>query len=250
MAITATSRGTGGNATGATTFTLSPASNLAAGSMAVLSVSADNSNTNGAAHSTFTATDTHGNTWTRQISPLYDPGTANEGVEGAIFTTPMDGGTLTTGSTITVTFGTSTTAKAWTLLEVVPDTSNTLSYVAGGVNTGAATTTPTVTTSSITSGNIVIGSLFTERGGQTFSADADSSNGSWSSLISGSASAGSTGQSCATQYKVTTGTGTQTFNPTQTGVSSDVILGWIELKQTASGGGSTTAKNLLLLGVG
>jgi hypothetical protein len=231
MAITGTDRGTGTHNTSALSFTLSPASNLAAGSWAVLVIAVDNADTSGAAHSTFTVTDSLGNTWTRRISPLYDPGTASSGVEGAIFTTPQNGGTLTTGTTITVTFDASTTAKAWTLMEVVPSSGFYLKYVTGGVNTGSATTTPTVTTGSIDNGNIVIGGLFNEQGtGQTVTGDGDTTNGSWSTQQTAEVGTTAAGMTVSSQRKVVTATATQTFNPTL-GVSSDVILGWIQLTE-------------------
>lgn len=232
MAITGTDRGTGTNNTSATTFTLAPASNFAAGSMAVLVIAADNSNTSGVAHGTFTVTDTLSNTWTRRLSGLYDPGAANAGVEGAIFTTPMNGGTLTTGTTITVTFGVVCVAEAWTLMEVVPTAGSVIGYVNGAAGAGSATTAPTITTGSITSGNMVIGALFNEQGtGQTVTGDADTTNGSWSAQQTAEIGSTAAGMTVSSQRKIVTATATQTFNPTL-GVSSDVFLGWIQLTET------------------
>lgn len=234
MAITGTDRGTGTNNTSATTFTLSPASNFAAGSWAVIVIAANNANTSGTAYSTFTVTDSLGNVWRRRISPLYDPGAANAGVEGGIFTTDMNAGVLTTGTTITVTFNVASTAEAWTLMEIVPTSAMfAIDYVTGGVNTGAASTTPTVTTSSITSGDIVIGGLFNEQGtGQTVTGDADATNGSWSTQQTAEIGTTAAGMTVSSQRKVVTATATQTFNPTL-GTSSDVILGWIALTEVA-----------------
>lgn len=251
MAITGAGRGEGSDSTAATTFTLSPASNLTAGAMAVLSVGADNSEASGVAHTVFTVTDDAGNTWTRRVSALYDPGGINAGVEGGIFTTPQDGGTLTTSSVITVTFAVATTYKVWTLTEFTAG--GTIDFVTGGANTGANTTTPTVTTSSITSGNAVLASTFAEMGtgaSQTVTEDSDTTNGSWSSPqqtahVGGS---GAAAQEIATQYKITTGTGTQSYDPVL-GTATDVILGWIELTESAGGGGAS-GRDLLLMGVG
>lgn len=230
MAITGTDRGTGTHNTSATTFTLSPASNFGAGSMAVFVIAADNSNTNGTGFSTFTVTDTLGNEWTRRITPLYDPGAPNAGVTGALFTMER-GGSLTTGTVLTVTFNVICTAKAWTLMEVTPTSGYCITYVTGGVNAGAATTAPTVTTGSITSGNMVIGGLFNEYGtAQTVTQDGDATNGSWSAQQTAEIGTTTAGQTVSSQRKVVTATATQTFNPTL-GVSSDVILGWIELSE-------------------
>lgn len=230
MTLTGTDRGTGTHNTSALTFTLSPASNFTAGAMAVLCVAVDNADSSGAAHSTFTVTDTLSNTWTRRASPLYDPGAAAAGVEGAFFETMQNGGTLQTGTVITVTFDAATVAKAWTLMEVTGSV-GTPTFVTSGVGTGSATTTPTVTTGSITSGDMVIGGLFNEQGtGQTVTGDSDATNGSWSAQQTAEVGTTAAGMTVSSQRKVVTATATQTFNPTL-GVSSDVILAWISITE-------------------
>jgi hypothetical protein len=200
--------------------------------MAVLVVSADNSDTNGTAHSTFTCTDSHGNTWTRRFSLVLDPAGASAGCEGAVFTTDQAAGTLTTGSTITVTFDAASTAECWSLMEITPTAGYAITYVTNG-NSGAFTnTTPTVDTGSITSGNMVIGCLFNEQGtGQTVTEDGDTSNGTWSTQQTAEIGSAATGMTVSTQRKAVTGTATQTYNPTL-GASSDSFVGWVELSET------------------
>jgi hypothetical protein len=209
--------------------------------MAVIVIANDNTGGGGGA-TNVTATDTLGNTWTRQNDVVYDPGSASAGVQGAFLTTNQNGGTLTTGTVITVSFAQSTTAKAWTMIEVFPSTGKTISFSASTDGTGSATASPTVTTgSSITSGNMVIGGLFNEQGtGQTVTGDADTSNGSWSTQQTAEVGATDTGMTVSSQYKVVTGTATQTFNPTL-GVSSDVVLATISLTET-----DTTAPTIVL----
>jgi len=237
MAITGTDRGTGTNNASGTSFTLSPASNFNAGvgSWAVFVIAADNGATNGASNNINTVTDTLNNTWTKRQSPLFDNGAANAGVQGAFFTTPMNGGTLTTGTTITVTFGNNVAvAKAWALMEITPSAGATLEYVTGGVNTGSATANPTVTTTSITEGNIVIAGLFNEQGTtQVVTEDADTTNGTWSTQQTIDVGTTTSGMCVASQRKVVTATGTQTYNPTLL-TSSDVILSWIELREVVA----------------
>lgn len=233
MALVGTDRGTGTHNTSALTFTLSPASNFAAGK-AVLTIACDNADSGGAAHSTFAVTDTLGNTWTRRISPLFDPGAAAAGVEGAVFDTDQNGGLLQTSTVITVTFDIATIAKGWTLQQVSSNAGGTVQYVTGGVNTGAATATPTVTTGSIASGDMVIGCLFNEQGtGQTVTGDSDTTNGSWSAQQTAEIGTTAAGVTVSSQRKVVTATATQTFNPTL-GVSSDVILGWVQYHEATS----------------
>jgi hypothetical protein len=235
MAISGTDRGTGTHNTSALSFTLSPGSNFGGSqnsTMAVLVIACDNSDSSGTAHSTYTVTDTLGNTWTRRVAALYDPGAASAGVEGAVFTTLMNGGLLTTGTTITVTYDANTTAKAWTLMEISPtDSTYRITYVSEGDGTGSFTNAPTVTTGSITNGNMVIGCLFNEQGtGQTVTGDGDATNGSWSTQQTAEIGTTAAGMTVSSQRKVVTATATQTFNPTL-GVSSDVILSWMQLSE-------------------
>lgn len=235
MAITGTDRGTAYISTNATTGTFSPASNFAAGSWAVCCIALNNSQSGGGAYSTLTLTDSLGNTWTRRISPLYNagPGT-NTGVEGAIFTTPMDGGTLTTGTVLTITTSTATARRAVTLMEIVPTSGSNLAYVDGGVSTGSNTAGPTVTTSSITSGNMVIAACFNEWEAAPTSHDGDTTNGSWSTAQSDGGGTTAAGMWVSSQRKVVTATGTQTYNLTLDS-TSDVILGWIQITETGAG---------------
>jgi hypothetical protein len=231
FAMTGTDRGTGTHATGATTFTLAPSGNFTAGSMAVLVVAADNTAGGGGSENFTSVTDTLGNTWTEQRAVIFDNGAASAGVQGAIYTTLMNGGTLQTSTTITVTFGTSTTAKAWALMEVSPVTGLTMSVIASGAGTGVTTAAPTVTSGSITSGDMVIGGLFNEQGtGQTVTQDGDTTNGSWSTQQTAEVGTTDTGMTVASQRKIVTGTATQTYNPTL-GVSSDTNTAWLQLRE-------------------
>jgi hypothetical protein len=227
MALSATDRGTGTHNSSALTFTLSPSGNFAAGSYAELAVAADNAETNGVAHTVFTVTDSLGNTWARKISVLRDPGAASAGVEGGVFCTSQNAGTLTTGTTITVTFGVATTAKAWALREIVPTSGKIPCVVSRGTNTGTSTS-PTITTETIDSGNLVTGFLFDQYGTeQTITQDADTTNGSWSAQQTAEVGSTATGMSISSQAKVVSATAPQTFNPTLL-TSSDWATAWLE----------------------
>lgn len=226
--LTGTDRGTGTNTTSATTTTLSPASNFSAGSMAVLIIAADNP----ASGENFSSvTDTLGNTWVEQNTSVQDPGAAGAGVQGAFYTTLQNGGTLTTGTTITITWSGNVPADCWTLMEITPGAGSVVEFVTSGDGTGSSTASPTVTTGSITNTNMVIGGLFNEQGtGQTVTQDGDTTNGNWSTQQTTEIGTTDTGMTVASQRKVVTATATQTYNPTL-GVASDVILGWIELRE-------------------
>lgn len=233
MTLTPANRGSGAHNTSATSFTLNVSTNCTAGAMVLLCVGSDNANTAGAAFSTFTVTDTAGNTWVRQVTPLYDPGAANAGVTGAWFTTNQDVGTVTTSVTITVTFNTAATAKSWCAFEVTASAGGVPVVVGSGVNAGAGTGTPTVTTSTIDNGDAVFGAGFSEST-DTWAGDADTTNGSWSTHQHNGAGSGATGMATTAQYKVVTATATQTYNPTLT--SADCILCYVIIHEARDPG--------------
>lgn len=246
MALTGTDRGSGTHNTAATSFTVTPASNLTAGAMAVLCVAADNAAASGVAFGTWTVTDTKSNTWTKRQDALNDPGAASAGVEGAIFTTPQNGGALTTSDTITVSFGSdSPVAKAWTLMEVTAAAGSSPAYVTGGTGTtGTGTTAPTITTGSIPANEMVIGALFVESGTtQTFTGDADTSSGSWSAQQTNKIGSTTSGVGITSQRKVVSATATQTYNPTL-GLSGDLALAWIEVKEVTNASGTAAVSFL------
>lgn len=226
MALTAANRGSGGNATAATSITITPGSNFTAGALAVLAISYDNSGTQGADPFT-TITDSVGNTWTSRVNSLNDPGAASAGAAMRIFTSTIS--TLTTANTITVNFGASTTAKAWTLTEVASNVSGGVaSYLTGAQATGSGTT-QTITTSSIAINNFVLGALGQEGNG-TRTGDADTTNGTWSTAQATGFGTTTGGMEIISQYKIVTAAGTQTFNPTATPLG-DWCIGWISVTE-------------------
>jgi hypothetical protein len=118
VTITITNRGTGTNNTAATTATFSPASNCTAGAWIGICIGADNSGN--ASNNITGVSDSIGNTWVERQAAIYDPGAANAGVQGSIWTTNQNVGALQTGTVITVTYGASTTAETFTLTEFAP----------------------------------------------------------------------------------------------------------------------------------
>lgn len=228
MALTGTDRGSGSRNTGSeTSYSITPGSNLTAGALAILCVSYDNSASSGA--DPFSSiSDTKSNTWTSRRNVLNDPGAANAGNCLRIFTTNQNGGTLTTSDTITVSFGSNTTvARAYTLMEFTSNTGTPI-YKTGGSTTGSSTT-PSITTSSIISGQAVVGAMGAE-GATTITGDTDTTNGSWSTSQSATIGSGLTGCQINSQRKVTTGTGTQTYNLTIT--SADWGIAWISIAES------------------
>lgn len=229
-APTVTARGTGGNNTSGASIVITPSGTIPAGSMAVLVLATDNSGTAGSTPATpSSGTDSVGNTWTRRVNPIYDPGAASAGVELAIYTSVLTT-QLTTSDNLTLSV-TTMTAKAWALWQVTPDTGMVMTFSDSGNNTGAASASPTVTTSTLDTDDVVIGGGGAESA-NTWTQDGDTSNGNWSSQQADGYGTGNSGMSVTSQAKVVTASATQTYNPTLT--SADVILGWVSLRQVSA----------------
>lgn len=245
MALTGTDRGTGTNQTAATSFNLTAGSNLTAGALAVLCIAADNTSSGGTTNDTTGCTDSLGNTWVARQKGICDNGAASQGVQSTIFTTNQSAGAITTSTTITVSFGSSPTAKTWALMEITAGSGKQALYLAGGVATQQTNTTaPTVTTGTIAVDDLVVALVALECGvTQTLTADADTTNGTWSTPQYAEIGSTVAGSAIGSQRKLqTTTASTQTFNPTLA-LACDLICSWISVREV-------TPKKLALGGVG
>jgi len=227
MALSGTNRGTNANLTAGTTVNILAGANFTSGSLAVLALAYDNSVTGGADPYS-SITDNAGNTWTSRLNVLNDPGAANAGSTLRIFTTTV--GTLSSTSVVTVTFSTSTTAKAWTFTEFTSNT-GVASYSSGNSATGSSTT-PTINSSSIDVNTVIFGAMANE-GNSAITADSDTTNGNWSTQQTSSIGNATGAMQIASQYKIVNATGTQTYNPTLAN-SGDWCIGWINIIETAA----------------
>lgn len=209
------------------------------GSVLYVAVSANNSGTNGAACTTTCADDSAesgtANTWTQQTQVNNDPGAADAGITLTIFTSILTRALV--ADTITVSFSPNTTCVTITGEKGILD-SGTASVVTVGAGATGTGTTPSITSGSITSGDIIIGAVAAETNG-SITADADTSDGTWSTQISVTADTGTAGTSTrlVTQRKKVTATATQTYNPT-IGVSRDWATNYIVVR------GASTAKTI------
>jgi hypothetical protein len=229
-APTITSRGTGGNNTGATTLACVPASTIAAGSMGLLVIAADNAGSGGAtAVCPATAPDSVGNTWTRRLSVIRDPAGASAGAEFAIYTCAVLTTALTSSDNLTITWdgGASVTAKAYTFTGIAPTALYRMVFGTTAAGVTGNSSNPTTTTSSITSGHIVIAGGAAEASSGAFTDDADTSNGSWTTGQTAGFGTTTGGMTVHSQLKLTTGTATQTYNPALAAV--DNAIGWISV---------------------
>lgn len=244
MALTATDRGGAANSVGGTSFVFAPASNFTGGALAVLCISADNSVTGGATNNITGVTDSLGNVWRARQLSICDNGVANAGVQGGIYTTDQSAGAITTGTTITVTFGASTPVRLWALNEVAAAAGSSAMALTWGTGSAQiASSAPTVTTSSINVGDLVIGMVAIEGDVVTLTADADTTNGSWSAAQFKTTGGSTGGGSIVVQTKLQTTTeSTQTFNPTIS-AARDLVCSWISVREV-------TGKKLAACGVG
>lgn len=228
MALTVSFRATNTNGTSATTVAIAPAGNFTPNSFAVLALAYDNSGASGA-DPFVSIVDSVGNTWTSRANALNDPGAANAGATLRIFTANI--ATLTTANTITVTFNANTSAKVWYLVEI---TSNGIDVVPGFSTSVIATgsgVAPTLTLASVNSGDVVFGGIANESATNA-SNDTDTVNGVWEPVNSNVVGSGTGGMQLITSWKITTGAGSQTFNPGLV-TPSDWAAGLISVTEVA-----------------
>jgi len=238
VALTATARGTGA-AAAATTINITPATNIAAGSLAVVTLAYDNSASGGSDPYSSISGGPSGGTATLRQSRLYDPGTPSQGLVVRTWTITCPSG-WNNGTNFTVSLS-SSAVHAWAICEIVPGSGYEAGYSNGAINTGSASSAPTITSASLTSGDCIVGFGGAEYS-NTWVGDSDTSNGSWSSAQTAGYGTTTAGQSVIHQCKVVTGTATQTFNPTLT--SADQIIGWVSLREAAAARTMTAASTL------
>lgn len=195
------------------------------GDMLVVVVAADNNGTNGAS-SLSSVTDSEGNIYTQRTVVLQDPGAAAAGATLGIYTAAIT--TELSFATVTINFSPNTALKAAVIYRVSPS-AGTVEYRTAGAGSNGLTASPTITATSVASGDTIIGGLAAETD-DGITADSDTSNGNWSTQYSALADAGADAATMvvAAQYKTTTATANQTYNPTVTGgVARDTAINYI-----------------------
>jgi hypothetical protein len=222
--LTVTAAGTGNSAASSTTLAFNSGGDFQVGDGIVVVISADNNGASGIS-SLSSVTDAKGNTYTL-LQATYDPGAAAAGQTIGIAFAKITTALILTDQ-ITVNFSPATVAKAAVCYNLRPGIGYVLqsTVVASGFGAGSGTGTPTITSSSIALGDCIIAALAVESNAAV-TADADTTNGSWSAQATATGNTGTvaTSSRIATQSKIVTAAGTQTYNPTLT--SADCIPGW------------------------
>lgn len=227
----------GGNKTSETShITSALAASAAIGDLVIVAIAADNAGTSGV--SSITAPqDSQGNNYTLIKEQNRTAGSAaadgcTASLYGSVLTTALTSGV----DTVTLNFSPATIAKAWTGIKVTG--ANTTTYSTGN-NSGSGATYTSNASASMASGDLFVGVVANESGTAPAS-DSDSTNGSWSSLntTSGGTGGDATKMGINLQWKVTTGSGTQTLDAA-TGASTDWALVYA-LYTVASSGNSVS----------
>jgi hypothetical protein len=231
-AITVANRGSQNSATASTSIAVSPTATIVVGHMGVVLYAVDNVGTSGSTKvcpSTFN--DTVGNTWTQRIDAIYNPAGAGSGVEIAAYTATITTQILTTDN-VTITFLVSTSGRTVRLLDVAGTTGPyyvTSAPISDLLTSGQTGTAVSMTTGSIPTGDVVICWTGSESSTGTTTGDSDTTNGSWAANLS--VTAVSAPMRNDVQWKIVTGTGTQSYDITL-GASADWESGWLRLSET------------------
>lgn len=241
MALTITDAGNGTSTSSGASVSTGSTVTAAIGDWLVAIVAADNAGTNGDP-SLSSVSDSQGNTWTQRALINNDPGAANAGATLGIFTAPVTN--ALSSDTVTANFSPNTTCKAIQVYRVQPGSGEAVQFVAAdATGTTGNNTTHSAGTVSVTNGDTIFGAAAIEAR-DAITGDSDTTNGSWSSILSRLADTGATATSmtCSSQYKTVSSTGNQSWACT-TGANRDsarsyLILRPVVLKILDAGTGS------------
>lgn len=225
--ITVTPRGTVTHNTSSSSFAITFPQAMSAGSTGALCVAIDNP-ANGGTNLAASVTDSAGNVWVRAADRT-NAVSAGLGSEEAMYIATYLSFPITTSpsTTVTVTWTGNSTAKTAAIWELTASAGN---WIQGPINSSGAVFTsaaPTFTTlNAISNGHAVLAMAGIENHDQ-WSDDTGSTNGTWSTSQHTGVGSTTTGMSIISQYKIVTGTATQTYTPGYAGASSDgAIVTW------------------------
>ena len=226
MALTIADGGSGNSVTNDTTL-LSTGQTGAVGDVLYMFISASNDGTNGAA-SGITGILWGTNTGASVVETNYDPGAAGAGITLYIWKVVVTVA-VAVSTQPAITFSANTSQKSLSCYKVTPGAGETVTDRAQGAGATGNSAAPTIAAASVASGDTIMGGLAAETD-DVITGDSDSSNGSWSSAQQATADGGADA-ACAKisiQYKTTTGTGDQTYNPT-INAARDYAINWITI---------------------
>lgn len=211
--LTISDLGNAGSTSSTATLVTGSTITAASGDMLVALVAADNNGASGVASLT-SVQDSQSNTWTQRALINYTPGSsAADGATLGIFTATVSNA-LSSG-TVTANFSPNTTSKAMEVYLASPSAGCSVAVIdADSTGNTGSSTVPFANTVSVTSGDTIFATAAIEDRGGTVTADSDTTNGNWSTIINRLGDTGSAGTSqfSSSQYKTVNATGNQTWN--------------------------------------
>ena len=160
-----------------------------------------------------------------------DPGAASAGLATKVVAYAI-ANALSSGTNVNISWTGTVVVRAIVLVKVSSNSGGAVAYRTSSGATGTnyvASAAPALTTPSVNNGELVLCWAGHEYGA-AITGDADTTNGTWSSIIAAFTGSTTSGMSMGVQGKVVTATATQAFNPT--GTTSDWIAGALIFSET------------------
>lgn len=197
-------RGTVANTTGGTTSTLTLVNPtfIQQNNYLVVVVAVDNAGAAGIAP-TLAVTDSRSNTWTVLTPVTKSAGNAsNDGTTLYVAYMKRGATAFQAADTLTLTWGTSVTAKAAVCVEL-GNVHPTNPIAVAPVTATGASTTPSIPINTTGKGQLLLGAVAVESGtADTYTEDADTADGVWKTMTRTGAGVTTAGQTIASAYKV------------------------------------------------
>ncbi len=236
MAATISDLANGVSITSNTTCVTGGTVTASVGDWLVVVAASSNDGTAGAASQTGVVDSDGVNTYTRRALINYDPGAAGAGATLGLYTCAVT--SALSSDTITVNHSVNTSEKAVQVYKVAPGAGETISFIAVDT-TGQAQSSTVVSGAidvSVTSGNTIFVGAAVETD-DAITGDSDTTNGSWSSILTRLADNGADAStmSCASQYKTVTATGNQTCTFTWGASARDCAATYLIIRSAVSG---------------
>jgi hypothetical protein len=209
VALTITDAGNGVSTTSTATVATGATVTASIGDMLVAIIAADNAGAAGVASLT-SVTDSAGNTWTQRAKINFTPSSAAlDGATLGIYTCSVTNA-LASG-TVTANFNPNTPSKAIQVYRIQPGAGEAVQFLAadaagstGNTSTHSAPTVP------VTNGDTIFGAAAIETN-PAVTGDGDTTNGSWSSILTRLASNGGLSMTNSSQWKTVNATGNQSW---------------------------------------
>lgn len=206
----------------------------AVGDLLVLACAADNSGASGAISTSTSITDAAGNTWTSRAQTNESGGGVNAGGTTLSVWTCLVTSALTAAS-ITINFSPNTPAKAAAIQRIQPASGCAIVFDAVGPGVNGTGTTHSSGAVDVPLGSTIFGFTSVETSA-AITPDSDTTNGTWSTQQTVTATGGSaaTSQVLSVQRKTATASGNQTYD-TSTAASREYALNYLVVHEETTG---------------